>query len=119
MPISHGLRFEESRFWVIHRRREYGPFDYEWSKDFYGVELMFEGTKFGEYCSQEELFADLKEFRLPKTVVEVGSIVLGSIIFSILNGLKEDERYRVVCEQLKEKGYERFTQQIDPENNAA
>ena len=28
---THGIRFEGTRFWVLHRRREFGPFDYEWS----------------------------------------------------------------------------------------
>ncbi len=105
---------------MMHRRQEYGPFDYEWSKDFHGVELMYSGQKFGEYCSQEDIFADLKEFRLPKTVVEVGSIVLGSLVYGILNGFREEIRRKLIIEQLIEGGYERFTEQIiDPENYAA
>ena len=119
MPSSHGLCFEGSRFWVIHRRRKYGPFDYEWSKDFHGVELTYAGKKFGEYCSREEIFADLKEFQLPRTVVEVGSIVLGSTVFGILNGMKEDARRKLILDQLETEGYERFTHGTDPENHAA
>src|SRR5262245_31833571 len=82
---THGLRFADTCFWVTHRRREYGPFDYEWSKDLNGVELTYAGQKFGEYCSDAEIFADLKEFQLPTSVVEVGSIVIGCIVFGLLN----------------------------------
>ena len=104
---------------MIHRRRKYGPFDYEWSKDFLGVELMYAGKKFGEYCSREEIFADLKEFQLPRTVVEVGSIVLGSTVFGILDGLSEEARRKLITEQLEAEGYGRFTHGTDPENYAA
>jgi hypothetical protein len=104
---------------VIHRRRKYGPFDYEWSKDFLGVELMYAGKKFGEYCSREEVFADLKEFQLPKTVVVVGSIVLGSLICGILEGLGEEARRKLIIEHLEAEGYERFAHGADPENHAA
>ena len=63
---THGIVFQGSRFWVTHRRRRYGPFDYEWSKDFAGIELSFAGDKFGEYCGQEEIFADLKTVSLAR-----------------------------------------------------
>jgi hypothetical protein len=107
---THGVLFEGSRFWVSHRRRDYGPFDYEWSQDFAGVELMYAGTKFGEYCSKEEIFADLKEFRLPATVVEVATIVLGCLVLGVLNGLPEGARRQFICDQLVAGGYERFSQ---------
>jgi len=105
---THGVLFEGSRFWVTHRRRDYGPFDYEWSQDFAGVELMYAGKKFGEYCSKEEIFADLKEFRLPATVVDVATIVLGCLVFGVLNGLPESERRQLISDQLLSGGYERF-----------
>ena len=105
---SHGLRFSDTRFWVTHRRREYGPFDYEWSKDFCGIELMYAGRKFGEYCSAEEIFADLKEFRLPTSVMEVGSIVIGCIVYGVLNGLNETEREALVTRRLQTMGYGQF-----------
>ena len=109
MP-THGVLFEGSRFWVTHRRRDYGPFDYEWSPDFAGVELVYAGQKFGEYCSKEEFFADLKEFRLPAAVVDVATIVLGSLVRGILSGLPESERRQLICDQLITAGYERFAQ---------
>jgi hypothetical protein len=107
---SRGLRFDDSRFWVTHRRREYGPFDYEWSKDFCGIELTYQGRKFGEYCSSEEIFADLKEFKLPRSVADVASIVIGCIIYSVLNGLPGGERRELVVKQLAAQGYEGFAE---------
>jgi len=110
---SHGLRFQETRFWVRHRRREYGPFDYEWSRDLGGMELMFRGEKFGEYCSPAEIYADLKTFRLPKTVAEVGSIVLGCVIYSVLNSLSDEARQELIARQLLEQGYRQFAETLN------
>lgn len=104
----HGLRFDGTRFWVCHRRREYGPFDYEWSRDLGGVELTFCGEKFGEYCSPAEIYADLKVFELPRTVVEVGSIVLGCIVYGVLNGLDGPARREMIQRQLTAGGHARF-----------
>ena len=39
VETASGLRFEGSAFWVRHRHREFGPFDYEWSRDMLGIEL--------------------------------------------------------------------------------
>ena len=96
----------------MHRRREYGPFDYEWSKDFCGVELAYAGRKFGEYCSRDEIFADLKEFKLPMRVVEVGSIVLGCIVYGVLNGLSQPERDKLLIDRLQSSGHERFVRHM-------
>ena len=110
--VQAGLRFSGSQFWVIHRRRAYGPFDYQWSKDFSGIELQYQGEKFGEYCSVEEIYADLKPFRLPMRVVEVASVVLGATLYGLLNGLSEEEkRDNLVC-QLKKHGLGRFAESI-------
>ena len=108
MSLSHGLRFEGTAFWVIHRRREYGPFDYEWSRDFDGIELTFCGRKFGEYCSAEEIFADLREFRLPMAVVEVASIALGCTIRRVLDGLGQPAGERLMLDHLHSAGYAHF-----------
>jgi hypothetical protein len=117
---THGIVFQGSRFWVTHRRRRYGPFDYEWSKDFAGIELMFDGDKFGEYCGIEEIFADLKAYHLPAAVVPVATIVIGCVVFGVLNGLPEAERTRLVIEQLTQRGFERFAQiETEPEPGAA
>lgn len=108
MSPTHGLRFADTGFWVTHRRREYGPFDYEWSKDLGGIELTYAGRKFGEYCSDAEIFADLKEFQLPTSVVEVGSIVIGCIVFGLLNGYSVDQREALVIQRLQTMGYDKF-----------
>jgi hypothetical protein len=105
---THGVEFDGSRFWVIHRRKKYGPFDYEWSSDFCGVELLYAGKKFGEYCSIDEVFADLKPFRLPMSVVSVTSIVIGCLLSGILQGIPEPERRQLVSLRLKEHGFGRF-----------
>lgn len=108
MSGSHGIQLEGTRFWVKHRRRVYGPFDYEWSSDFCGVEMLYNGQKFGEYCSCDEIFADLKPFRLPISVVQVTSIVMGCVLFGVLNGLKECERNQLLSDRLREQGFEQF-----------
>ncbi|MEQ8851649.1 hypothetical protein [Gimesia sp.] len=105
---THGIRFDGTRFWVLHRRREFGPFDYEWSKDFSGVEFMYRDQKFGEYCSTEEIFADLKQFSLPMRVVEVSCLTIGMILYGILNGLPERLWKELLRERLDESGFQRF-----------
>lgn len=112
VPFSHAIRFDGTGFWVTHRRREYGPFDYEWSKDLCGVELMYARRKFGEYISDAEIFADLKEFQLPITVVEVSSIVLGCIVYAVLNGLGQTERRLLVKSRLAAAGHENYANAI-------
>lgn len=108
MQGPHGLRFHETQFWVIHRRTEYGPFDYEWSSDFRGVELLYRGCKFGEVCSANEIFADLKEFSLPMRVVEVASVVFGSQLVGISRGLSSVERFDLLTSTLREHDCSEF-----------
>ncbi len=93
---------------MTHRRKKYGPFDYEWNSDFCGVVMLYDGERFGEYCSVDELFADLKPFALPMAVVRVTSIVMGCVLYGILNGLIEAERHRLVELRLYQFGFERF-----------
>lgn len=112
MAASTGLRFEGTAFWVRHRQREYGPFDYVWANDFLGIELTCGGRKFGEYCSTEEITADLKDFRLPMRVVEVSSVVCGALLFGLLNGLEDREKLAVICYHLEVKGLGRFADNI-------
>jgi hypothetical protein len=109
---STGLRFEGTAFWVRHRNREYGPFDYEWAADLGGIELTYQREKFGEYCSYDEICADLREYRLPMRVVEVSSIVCGSIVFGVVNGLSDIEKRDVVVHHLERNGLERFADNI-------
>lgn len=112
MSFHSGLRFEGTAFWVRHRNREYGPFDYEWSVDLSGIEMTYQREKFGEYCSCDEIYADLKEFKLPMRVVEVSSIVSGSIVYGILNGLSDGEKRNMMKTQLENNGLERFTHNL-------
>ncbi len=105
---NHGLEFEGTRFHVVHRRRRYGPFDYQWNQDLDGIELLYQGEKFGEYCSVDEIFADLKPAGLPLRVAQVASVVLGCTIYGILNGLDEYERQRFLGERLREFHLDRF-----------
>lgn len=113
MACSHGIRFADTRFWITHRRREYGPFDYEWSKDLRGIELLYQGRKFGECCSEDEIFADLGEFGLPMCVVEVSSIVLGCVVYGVVNGLSHGEREVFLLDQLRSLGYGRFAEVVE------
>ena len=109
---NHAITFDGSRFWVTHRRRDYGPFDYEWSRDFAGVELLYQGQKFGEYCSREEIYADLQPFALPRRVVEVACITLGAVIYGVINGLDETHKRWTIYDHLTRRGLDRFAQQI-------
>ncbi len=108
----HGITFDGSRFWVKHRRRDYGPFDYEWSREYDGVELLYQGQKFGELCSLNEIFADLKSFSLPQRVVEVAVITLGAIVYGVLNGLDEAHKRWAIYDHLTRRGLDRFAKQI-------
>lgn len=107
-PRTHGVRIQDTRIWVTHRRREYGPFDYEWIPNLRGIELTFRGLKFGEIISEEEIYADLSEYMLPRRVVEVAVLVLGNALFSGLNGFNDDERRDILEVRLIEAGCDRF-----------
>ena len=113
MLAASGLRFEDSAFWVRHRNREYGPFDYEWARDLGGIELRYGEHKFGEFCSVDEITADLKEFRLPMRVVEVTAVVCGSILLGLLSGFNTFEKRRLVIENLRIHGLDRYSRCID------
>jgi hypothetical protein len=108
--LTNGLQFSKTRFWVVHRRRHYGPFDYEWNKDLCGIEFIYQGAKFGEYCSRDEVCADLKPFRLPTSVYKVASITIGTVVESILAGLPSHEREGLLAARLQEFGFEKFAQ---------
>jgi len=108
MKPSHGIRFEQTRFWITHRRREYGPFDYDWSADLRGMELLYQGVKFGEICSVNEIFADLHEFRLPTRVVEVACVVLGCIVLGVSCGFNERERSALLVDTLHQFNCHQF-----------
>ena len=104
----HEIGFDETGFWVKHRRVVYGMFDYQWTPELDGVELLFQGRKFGEICGPEEIQADLKEFGLPRRVCEVATIVLGTMLESLLQGLPEETRRDRVWTRLRMAGCEKF-----------
>jgi len=108
MSSSHGIRFDQTQFWIVHRRREYGPFDYDWSADLRGMELLYRGVKFGEICSAGEIFADMQEFRLPSRVVEVAIVVLGSIVLGVSCGFSEQEKSSLLVDTLSRFDCHRF-----------
>ena len=107
--LTNGIQFLGTRFWVVYRRRHYGPFDYEWTRDLSGIEFIYQSTKFGEYCSADEVYADLKQFRLPTTVYKVASITIGTVVESILNGVPTNEREDLLAARLLNFGFEKFT----------
>lgn len=109
---ASGIRFEGSAFWVRHRHREFGPFDYEWSRDMLGIEFLYQRKKFGEYCSDEEISADLKEFKLPMRVVEVTAVVCGSIIFGIIHGFSQAEKKAILLKNLQLSRMTQFAEDI-------
>lgn len=97
-----GVVFDDLTFWVIHRSGRHGPFDYQFSLDLNGIEMMYQGDKFGECCSEDEFCADLKPYSIPLKVSEVATVVLGAIIFGIFQGQNHTERreqiYKSLCE---------------------
>ena len=108
MTSRHHIRLEGSSFWITHRGVIYGPFDYEWSADFCGIQMIYDGLAFGEYCSRDEWYADLKSFQLPMSVVRVSSVVMGCVIYSVLEGLPEPERRTLMLRQLDRHGLSHF-----------
>jgi hypothetical protein len=108
VEMHTGIQLNGSAFWVVHRSQAYGPFDYEWSPDFRGVEFQYQGQKFGEYCSADEIYADLKDFALPQRVYEVASISIATILKSIMDGVPENDRAETLAQQLTEMGFPQF-----------
>lgn len=106
--VQHGILINGSTFWVVHRSRVHGPFDYEWSTDLRGVEFLYQGAKFGEYCSADELYADLAEFKLPRRVCEVASIVIATIVRDILAAVGGQNRAENIAAQLTAMRLEQF-----------
>ena len=107
-PVSDEIVLDETAFWVATRGRCFGPFDYQWSHDLRGIELTYQGTKFGEICSGDELFADLTEFQLPMSVCRVAVITAGTLAAGIADGHCMDRRVATLIESLESFGYQRF-----------
>ena len=110
MSGRHGIQFEGSKFWVIHRTQTFGPFDYEWSQDFLGMEMTYCGDKFGEFCSVDEFFADLKPYGLPIRVSEVATLVMILVIRGVLDGATSIERDLQLRQHLATRGWSMFAE---------
>lgn len=95
-------------FWIVARGQSFGPFDYQWSLDLHGLELLYRGRKFGEICSPDSLFADLTEFQLPMSVCRVAVITLGVIASGLSSGDCIDEKASKLMKALDQFGYSRF-----------
>ncbi|MEZ6128843.1 MAG: hypothetical protein R3C59_09185 [Planctomycetaceae bacterium] len=106
--FSHEILLDDTAFWVSTRGRCFGPFDYQWSADLHGIELTYQGQKFGEICGPEELFADLQEFRLPMSVCQVAVITAGTLAAGIAAGDCEEQRIATLLCSLEAFGYGRF-----------
>ena len=98
----------DSSWWIVSRGRTWGPFDYEWSNDLRGIELTFQGEKFGEVCSSEEFFADLARFQIPISVSRVAAVVAGSLAVSLSQAEESSARGPRLARFLDEFGFGRF-----------
>ncbi|MEO2020085.1 MAG: hypothetical protein ABGZ53_37620 [Fuerstiella sp.] len=102
------ILIDDTAFWVATRGRCFGPFDYQWSLDLRGVELTYQGLKFGEICGREEFYADLAEFRLPISVCEVAAITAGTLAAGVAEGRCVDQRVSNLLTLLEKFGFSRF-----------
>lgn len=111
MPTSvpNEIILDDDTFWIVSRRELFGPFQYQWSGDLYGIELTYQGEKYGEVCSDEEFFADLKPFRLPISVSRVAALTAGVIANGIRSGSSVDERVSHLIALLQQFQLGRFS----------
>lgn len=107
---QYGVALDGTRFWVIHQRQHYGPFDYQFSPDFNGIEMHYQNQKFGECCSDEELHADLSDSGLPLKVVEVATTILGTVIHSIFTSRNSQLRTEEILLQLHKHQLSRYAE---------
>ena len=107
--VANEIILNDDKFWIVSRQGLYGPFVYQWSGDLYGIEFTYQGQKFGEVCSDEELYADLKPFGLPISVARVAALVAGAIVVSIRSGTSTDERVSHLISLLQQFDMERFS----------
>ncbi|MEP3481385.1 MAG: hypothetical protein ABJZ55_19240 [Fuerstiella sp.] len=105
---SDEILLHRTGFRIVARGQSFGPFDYQWSLDLHGLELLYRGRKFGEICSPDSLFADLTEFQLPMSVCRVAVITLGVIVNGISTGDCMDQKVSNLLTALEQFGYSRF-----------
>ena len=107
--VANEIILNDDKFWIVSRRDLFGPFVYQWSGDLYGIEFTYQGQKFGEVCSDEEFYADLKPFGLPISVARVAALIAGAIVVSIRSGSSTDERVIHLISLLQQFELERFS----------
>ena len=100
--VANEIILNDDKFWIVSRQELFGPFDYQWSLDLRGIEFTYQGQKFGEVCSREEFYADLKPFELPMTICRAAAITAAIIGQSIPEGVGIDERVIQVRRLLRE-----------------
>ena len=110
--VSHSVPNEiilnDDKFWIVSRQELFGPFNYQWSGDLYGIEFTYQGQKFGEVCSEDEYYADLKPFGLPISVARVAALIAGTLVVSIRSGTSTDERVTHLISLLQKFDLDRF-----------
>ncbi len=106
--VSNEIILNEDQFWIVRRHHLFGPFNYQWSGDLYGIEFTYKGEKFGEVCGEDEFFADLKPFGLPITVARVAALAAGSIAAGIRSGACTDLRVAHLISLLRQFELQRF-----------
>lgn len=106
--VANEIILNDDKFWIVSRGEFYGPFVYQWSGDLYGIEFTYQGQKFGEVCSDEEFFADLKPYGLPISVSRVVALTAGAIAVSIRAGSSVDERVSHLIALLEQFELQRF-----------
>lgn len=107
--VANEIILNDDKFWIVSRQELFGPFDYQWSGDLYGLEFTYQGQKFGEICSEDEFYADLKPFGLPISVARIAAIIAGTIVVSIRSGTSTDERVTHLISLLQQFNLGRFS----------
>ena len=108
-PVANEIILNDDKFWIVSRQELFGPFDYQWSGDLYGIEFTYQGQKFGEVCSDDEFYADLKPFGLPISVSRVAALMAGAIVISLRSGSSTDERVSHIVSLLETFELDRFS----------
>jgi hypothetical protein len=105
---ANEIILNEDKYWIVCRYELYGPFNYQWSGDLYGIEFTYQGQKFGEVCSEDEFFADLKPFGLPICVARVAVLTAGTFVLGIRQGTSQNERVTHLISLLQQFHLDRF-----------
>jgi hypothetical protein len=110
--VSHSVANEiilnDDKFWIVSRQELFGPFDYQWSGDLYGIEFTYQGQKFGEVCSEDEFYADLKPFGLPISVARVAALIAGHSSSAFVPGHQRMSVFHTLISLLQQFDLGRF-----------